>query len=286
MLCHNYQNFVNGYNDYFFKNFNRNTNDYAKNNADGIISLFNFDRRMSQLVLSNILNIERHFSNCFITAVCKFKRNYMDGKIFALKKNDFDLLFDLSSEENKIKYNYIKEKWNQPFEKNLNNNLIKKYLNNKNEIPLWSICIFWSFDFLMNFFQILNIKIKNNILKIMFSNKIKINVSQFYSIMVVIKNIRNRICHNNVFYNFKCRSKELSNFLQANGLNSSRIRIFEIIYIIEKFNFKISLAESKLLELIKNELFNKIENNPNILEKIKSKILLSLGFKKYNKKLI
>ena len=120
----------------------------------------------------------------------------------------------------------------------------------------------------------------------MFSNKIKINVSQFYSIMIVIKNIRNRICHNNVFYNFKCRSKELSNFLQANGLNSSRIRIFEIIYIIEKFNFKISLAESKLLELIKNELFNKIENNPNILEKIKSKILLSLGFKKYNKKLI
>ncbi|WP_416388856.1 Abi family protein, partial [Mycoplasmoides pirum] len=59
MKNYNYQNFINGYNDPFMSGFRRANNKYMdKVNEESLITLFNFDRDISKLILSNIFNIE------------------------------------------------------------------------------------------------------------------------------------------------------------------------------------------------------------------------------------
>ncbi|MDE6289582.1 MAG: Abi family protein, partial [Ureaplasma sp.] len=57
---YSYQILINGYNDPFMKNFDRNKNEYAYNSSTkSIISLFNYDDNISSIVFKDIKKIEK-----------------------------------------------------------------------------------------------------------------------------------------------------------------------------------------------------------------------------------
>lgn len=215
---YNYQNFINGYNDPFMVNFDRNKNWYRDEvNAQHIIELFNFDRKLSSILIGDILSIER----TFCTKICyhvlkKYKDNspkINEGKILKLSTEEFLNIFsnvenvnfdnDLNvKNEINVKIDVLKKKiighsrGKQPS---------KKYKIN-DELPLWILSIYWSFGDACKIFSSLNNELKKEIVLSFFDNKIKWFSGfddSFLSIMCIFNNLRNTICHGNVIYSFK-----------------------------------------------------------------------------------
>lgn len=91
MSSYNYQNFINGYNDFFMINNDRKENKYKKTaSSNFIIELFNFDRLVSKYILSNIQNIEIKISTSLAYTLAQFMYDHKleNGKLFMLKHDD------------------------------------------------------------------------------------------------------------------------------------------------------------------------------------------------------
>ncbi|MDE6476611.1 MAG: Abi family protein [Mycoplasmoidaceae bacterium] len=130
----NYQNFVNGYNDFFMINNDRSTNTYkSTTNSEHIINLFNFDRNISSILLPTILSIERAFSTTICYYILSDHKNLNqkinEGKILDLDKKTFLKIFPnlLKNEIKNFKENILGYCSNKV--------ISKKYSSNK-EIPL------------------------------------------------------------------------------------------------------------------------------------------------------
>lgn len=265
---YNYQNFISGYNDPFMKNFQRINNKYIKNATDlSIIELFNFDRSIGPLLLSNIQNIERRFSSSVAYEIAKeLKNNSIDfGLVFKLNELSCTKIFKLKKINEELK-----EHLSFNFENN-KSNLQNKYScqNDKNtwilSVPIWTLSIFWSFGNTIYIFNNLNKNIKNSIIKSAFDDKF-LNQDEFLKIMLMLKNIRNRICHNNVLYNVEIKNNENTfiSFLKRHNkeYDSNKIRICDIVNIID-------IILKKNNKENKNSLWNIFK------EKIQSKIIKS-----------
>ena len=218
-----YQTLVNGYNDFLF--INNRSLDYSPNaNEQNLISLFLFDREISSLLFKSITNIEMQIKNNIAEEICVFCKNELDdyddneikyGQILKLKDSDLKaifsnafgknsiFLFDYNnSNKNKKMNEFSKEKLRNLLEQfipsNYNFKLLEKYKNNTNEIPIWTLSVFFSFGNAVKLLRALNHKIQSKIVS-KFSN-LQIGVKIFIEILEVFKNLRNRICHENVVY--------------------------------------------------------------------------------------
>lgn len=102
LKLYNYQIFINGYNDPFMKNYQRITNEFQENvSENSIIDLFNFDRIIRPILLSNIQNIERRFSTMLTYVIGEklFAKGQKYGEI--LKFEYFDEIFICKDENDK-----------------------------------------------------------------------------------------------------------------------------------------------------------------------------------------
>lgn len=275
----NYQNIINGYNDFFMINNDRKTNKYKNiSNSNGIIELFNFDRYISKLLLGDIQNIERKISTSIaytLSSIMK-ENNVNDGRLFNLSYDHVTIkkIFKIQN-KNEGEWKTIQEN----ILKNLN--LKEKIFNNANqdikEIPVWSLVIHLSFGSLIYLLKIMN---KNIFYKIMENSNLKnyndLSNKEMIEIFDILKNARNRICHNNVLYNITISDKNnkinlINKFINQDkkpNLYSLVLIILKLEkpqqnnYLIEKINEKID--DWKDIDYdIKKEIVNKIWVNKN-----------------------
>ena len=275
----NYQNIINGYNDFFMVNNDRKTNKYKNiSNSNGIIELFNFDRYISKLLLGDIQNIERKISTSIaytLSSIMK-ENNVNDGRLFNLSYDHVTIkkIFKIQNKK-EVEWKTIQEN----ILKNLN--LKEKIFNNANqdikEIPVWSLVIHLSFGSLIYLLKIMN---KNIFYKIMENSNLKnyndLSNKEMIEIFEILKNARNRICHNNVLYNIKISNKNnkinlINKFINQDkkpNLYSLVLIILKLEkpqqnnYLIEKINEKIDDWKDINYD-IKKEIVNKIWVNKN-----------------------
>ena len=173
---YNYHNFINGYNDPFMWNFDRNTNLYRDNiNAQYIINLFNFDRYLSTIFIGDILNIERNFS----TQICyhilrKHKDQFKEvneGKILKLSDDEFLKIFPKINEidDKLLIIENIRELKNIMIRFSRNQKPVFKY-SDGSEYPLWVLSIYWSFGDACKIFNYLSDELKKKIISGYFGN--------------------------------------------------------------------------------------------------------------------
>ena len=283
---YNYQNFINGYKDPFMKGFRRENNTYLDEiDEKCIISLFNFDKMLASQILFFIQNIERKFNTslCYVIAKEMKNINYINGNILEIKNDDFSKIFEAKNSEN---IESIKQYLLDKILEQRNSEIIKKYKNNFDKTPIWTISLILSFGDVLKLFGKLKSNIKEEIYKLLFDDKFE-DPKTFESIMLFLKNIRNRCCHNNVVYkiNTSKNSKLIASFLIKNKLNTSKsnksnkIRIFDAIKIID-YLLDDEINFFNLKKIIENYLDEYILNNEYIPEISKNEICRIMNYEK------
>lgn len=142
LKLYNYQIFINGYNDPFMKNFQRINDVYQDNvSEDSIIDLFNFDRTIRHILLSNIQNIERKFSTMltYIIGEQLFLNGCKNGEI--LKFENFDKIFVCSCLDDELNESLCKK-----FSK-IKSGLTEKYIRKDDassilNVPIWALSVY------------------------------------------------------------------------------------------------------------------------------------------------
>ena len=203
---YSYQILINGYNDPFMKNFDRNKNEYAYNSSTkSIISLFNYDDNISSIVFKDIKKIEKKLLSKITYYISdKLNRlNKKDGKILDIDLDMFTNIF--TNKNNQLEIFSLMTKYLKSTDK-----FVMKYMNefskfNFHKIPIWLLSIKWTFGSLIQIFKLLNKEIQY---KIIGCFNLKFNVAQFIKIMEYINQIRNKIAHSHVLYNFSVELKD------------------------------------------------------------------------------
>ncbi len=272
---YNYQNIINGYNDFFMFNNDRKTNIYKKNiNSNMIIALFNFDRKISNLLFPNILNIERKFSTllCFqIIEQNKTKIPLLEmGKILQCSDAELKIIFpklEFSNESNNL---YKKSKNDYETIRSCmhsysaNKKVTKKYKGDIKHVPIWILSVNWSFGDAVQIFSFLDGNTKKKIIEEFLPGlKVKGLNNYFEKIMLLISNVRNIICHNGVLYNidYQINKGFISRFyLIIFDKTILNIRLDNIIDIIAKLS-SVELHTPKKIGSLKDKHIEKLEEN-------------------------
>ncbi len=275
LSSYNYQNFINGYNDLFMINEDRNKNKYKSiASSNQIINLFNFDRWLSKNILSTIQNIERKISSsiAYVLAInLNYYNNDKGGNIFKYEFNN-PLIEKMFVKMDFEEWKEMKSRLLDDKKINKNEKLYKKY-NSNSEIPIWSLIIKMSFGDLILILSKVN---ENIFFQIMKNSKIcnweNLNSKkEIILIFKIIKDLRNRICHNNIIYNIeitdRSKIKPISGILK---IDLKKANLLDIVKIIEKLDNDSYISENvykqldkynDIHEIIKNLIINKIKNH-------------------------
>ncbi len=273
---YSYQDFVNGYNDFLFLNEDRKSNTY-KNNASEVelISIFNFDRAISSIILSSILDFERSLSQQIIKVICEFM---IENNINGENKN-YCQIFKISNDEHK---KIFKEIEIEDINKELKGSILKhvetsKKYNDKKEIPIWTLAIHWSFG---NIDKILN-HLNESLLKNISDNFSKdLDLKVFKYIIGLIKEIRNRCCHNNVVYNFTSKIPENFRDFYKSEINQDikkKLRISDIVLLLDFLNKK--TKNNNNLKLVFNKKVKNYIEKEGFDGDIKTKLLDYINYR-------
>lgn len=295
---YNYQSFVNGYNDFFLINKNREVNRYKKDAiSSDIIKLFNFDRHISSLILGDIQNVERLLQNAIVNTIYEIYKklvNYQNvnnqdldflhkGTILKLSDKTWYTIFERDKKLKLLKNKIILKLKNIKDKK-----LIEKYNENYCEIPIWSFILLLDFGTVIdiaNSFSIRCFDIAMSFLNFGLKNKIHINTYEFDAIFKNFKSVRNLICHSNVLYNY-CNDKSLrriNDFFERNKLDKvNSVRLFDVIILCNLFA-QISGKKYSSYTYIENRI-------KRVIKQFKSKNIIGeivdyMHTKKYFKKL-
>ncbi|UUD37149.1 Abortive infection bacteriophage resistance protein [Mycoplasmopsis californica] len=279
LKMYGYQNFVNGYNDFFFVNEDRKKLIY-KNEAkpEDMIALFNFDRSISNYLLSNIQNVERRFGTSILLAIDewikfkKLKNEYGHGVFLKLEKNDWLVIFEKDTSCD------FKNKLREKIMTTIGSNLTSKYKKDINEMPIWAIMILLPFGTTIRFFELLNDEIQQKTLEIFgLKSWSKKTMSIFLTLLKIIKMVRNRICHNNVIFNFKTKSKKIRK--TENWKFFRNIKLFDLVKILDIFNNKDGNDKTSLENIFVQTLRKYIDNDY-FDTKVASLIMSWMNYKK------
>ena len=278
LQSYNYQNFINGYNDFFMINNDRNKNKYKKTaSSDGIIELFNFDRLISKYILSSIQNIERMASTALAYTIAKIMNdNQLDhGKIFSIKDEDILIKKIFIINEYGNKFTDIKKRFKKTFEDNNDKckNIFSKY-NNFVDIPIWTLIINATFGNIIFFLNGLKPNIFFNVIKNSNLKNIKnLSKGEIITLFTILKEIRNRICHNNVLYNIslvdESKRSVIKKIIGKTSLRSSKFKLYEIVKSIERID---SNTKGELSKLISEKFDNFKYVDIDILKEIRQNI--------------
>lgn len=267
---YNFQNFINAYNDPFMMGFRRSNNLFIDGvNENAIIDLFNFDRTVSNLLLSNIQNIERMFNTAFCYVVAKELCNYEYefGDIY----NHTEIIFKQKWLKN------AKDIFDDIYERFKSTDLFKKYSKDRTKIPIWSYGIYINYGQLNKLFGYLQDNLQKEIIK--FNFKIFKNIDQFLACMETLKNVRNRCCHNNVVYNLKIRKhNQIINRVINKKTKHSSVGLYDIVVLIDNINNK-NNYENNLKKIFLKKANKYIFQNKNIINICKEEIKKIINYK-------
>ncbi len=269
LIKYNYQNFINGYNDPFFKGYDRGRN-YSENTTIKCFKkLFKFDIELGKIFLPKIQELERILSTniAYFLGEHLYINGIKDGRIFSVEEKRLSSYF---------RSNYVSSKNDlvelmTKFLSRRSDKLVDKYLKvsgdgikiiDYNKVPIWTLCLSWTLGDCIDILESLSKPIQNNILNSILSN-VSITVYEFVKILRKINALRNRIAHNNVIYNTRFRSEQMMymNFFIKNNINnkikSNELRVMDIAKIIDCFlNLTNNKIEVRVLALYKKEIEN------------------------------
>lgn len=252
----NYKNIISGYNLFFKINNDKKSTFYKQNiNSSMIIELFNIDRMISKVVLSDILSIERKLSTLISYVLMenltkmRDSTKFVDGLILNWLDDDILLIFPnlkrVDVKTRKISKNIDLKKNIKDFR----NFLLPKKLKTNNNIthPIWVLCLYWTLGETIFVFKMLRADYRFKILKEFFRNKkIKIKkneISFFEEIFIILNIIRNICCHNNVLYDFSYKTIHFNHFNKIMsfinkmlGKNFKSVKLFTVLEIIVCFS--------------------------------------------------
>ncbi len=256
----NYHNLVNGFNDPFFKDGGEENHLYRDNaNFQMFIDLFNFDRKISKLVLNEIQSIERRINSGLVYWTL-ILNNVDDGLLFNLddeiiRKNIFN------NPHNNHNFNYKNFK-DSLFEQVLTKDFCRRFISegrNINNIPLWVMCSTWNFSTTINFFEYSDIDVTTKVLEQMQpqnrSIKLSENIDFFRNLLLLFLDVRNTICHNNTLYNTKYTKNNWSlnwgynSYIKAIKSKNSKITFSNLIDFLTLFN-----PDCKIKEFINGDI--------------------------------
>lgn len=206
---YNYENFVNLYYKFLSK---PNTKTFLDGvSSDILIDIFDFDRKLSIRLLSDVLELERIIT----TKLIYFLPQYFYENRQRYSNNDNEIMLEIESLKNGTILTLSSKTLCSIFPKLSNNEQnynvedflknIKQYvpINILNDNPsIWKIAIYWSTGTLRYIYDLLDDDTRMYFIK-QFNFDVPIYPSEMYEIIYMLNNLRNRICHNNAVYDFK-----------------------------------------------------------------------------------
>lgn len=242
-LAHeNYYKIINGYKDLFLVNNGRQEDKYKIDTYfDDIKNLFLFDRKLSNVIFEYSLVFENNFKT---QVAYEFSKNHPEEYAYLnpnnfIKSNHRDVLKLISILANSIA-------------NDSNAGPISHYINKYSSVPLWVLVGFLTFGNVLKFHEVMNISEQNSVAKFFSDNYqtnyetfVKIEFSDFISIVRYINGVRNLCAHGNRIYNSELTVRISSlfrshAFLDFNGRN---VRIVAIFVIFRAFLSKDSYQE-------------------------------------------
>lgn len=146
---------------------------------------------------------------------------------------------------------------------------LEKYKNKRyKNAPIWILSLYWSFGNTIKIYKYLNKTIKNEIAKELIRKfERKNNNSSLMFILIMLNDLRNIICHNNVLYNFNYKNniKEIISFIKDKinpNFEHNSIRIIDALKIIEYI-----LPRSKIKKIFINKFEEEIVKNEDKFDK-------------------
>lgn len=274
LLTNNYYNIINGYSK-FFQNIH---NHYVEGATfEEIVQLYFFDKEIKQTLFNSILDIEHHLKSITAYEFAKAHRHgrykYLDASVYG---------------QNKIlSVGYIISKFFKIINNNkrYDDNAIRHYVREYDDVPIWVIVDFLEFGDLSSIIENLSTETQNEIAKDLISF-IKDNNENFDSVFTpeimtsFIKNIREtrNICaHNNRLLNFNCRSDSayFSAIHDNYGIESDSHRKSMYSTLISMQCFLSKTEYARLHNTIRKR-FNQLSNKLNSIDI--NTVLRSLGF--------
>lgn len=193
-----FYNIINGYREPFY--FNNRKNKYIKGTSfEEIFALYEFDRKLRNLLFPTLLDIENAIKSEIIYEFLKTtdakrnlindKDNYLKISSYNLGNNDrikYNLALNLISDLQNIISNYFK-----------NSDSISHYLINYGYVPLWVLSTKMTFTNISKFYQCMIGKNRQAIAK-----KYTMADDDFETILKLLTIARNYCAHYNRIYNF------------------------------------------------------------------------------------
>ena len=272
---YNYQNIIQNFRKPFYK-----INNYFKwSNSQMIIDLFNFNRNISTIIINDLHDVEMKLSSAIsyeIMTIIKAPSLISlkeENIIFNVKLNKLEETYKI------IETNFAEIKKKKEFK--------SKNLTNWKTTPLYILSLMWTFGISINIFSILNNSIQKKILQNYFPKIKDIELDTFKSLLYAFKDLRNKISHNNIIYDFKFKYKEViyqlvdiknnqkidnkikrkieKDFLQIlnnqNGINCKLMNVIKIIALINNNNQIEDLILNKLKNLKESIYYGKSGKN-------------------------
>lgn len=282
----NYENVINGYKSPFLTNDKFNTY-VLHSNSQMILDLFDFDRVISAILISDLHAIEMKLSSAIAYELMKIINELHPNRTAFSSLTTIELQKIFSSNSKRI--DELETKFQQNFDEISKN---KEYINTEwtkwQDVPLYSLALLLNFGNSIRLFANLNSEIQQRILTNYFYTIKDINLKTFMSLMYCFKELRNKLSHNAPIYLFKYELNQLIyrirliytsisrkeikkviendflNFLCENSNPKNSFKLFNMIKIIAKIteNKKlVNIAEAKIkkLELAIAGTFIKIE---------------------------
>ena len=262
---YNYENIINKFNKPFYQNNGYKSKKYLQtSNSQMIIDFFNFNRSISSIIINDLHTIEMKLSSSIAYEIMSI----IKGPCLNLLINE-SIIFNVK---------------NKDF-KDLQNELI-----NWRETPLYSLCLTWTFGMSIKVFNNLNNSIQQKILRNYFRQINNIKLDTFRYLLYSFKELRNKISHNNVIYNFKLKkiNEIVYKIISKNELVKNDRRIKEKTEKkVKKDLSKLPTSKYKLIDIVR--IIAKVTNNQeieNLISKQINKLKLSIfnGFEQGNTK--
>lgn len=188
--------------------------------------------------------------------------------VYAEKMNDNPSNTHLRSNRLKLRnniYSHISLRYRA--EDKMDNQMVRHFYDRGDDVPLWVIFEFLYLSDLANFFDCLNLDIKDRMLTgLKMRNKaIDTNCRLLSDCLYTLKALRNAVAHNNIVFDTRFRDRKISKILKLwvekeTGIrNISLSTIMDYIIILCTLLHKIDFSSDRSLKLI--EKYRKITGN-------------------------
>lgn len=191
----NYYSVINGYKDLFLMpKTPGNSDDCYKpgTNFYEIIELYNFDRHLREILLLELLRVEKYIKTT-ITYIFSSHYGYDNHKYLTTNS------FNTSNSANKAKAEKLISELNDKIAKySTTHKAISYYCNTHHYVPLWVLSTIMSFGTMNFFFSRLTLSDKTEI-----ANEFRMTPKSFESVLSILCGFRNKCAHGERIYSYK-----------------------------------------------------------------------------------